>query len=145
MSPTKQGYVRKDLPANVMKTGVTLLVLGLILGAIAFVTDSARASNSYLVTFMFLVSIGVGSLFLIALEYIAGADWSVPFRRIMEFLASIIPILLILSIPLLLNIDKLFHWSHAEVVNNDPVLKGKAPYLNTTFFIIRVINRKGFH
>ena len=37
-----------------------------------------------------MISIGVGALFLIALEYIVGADWSVPIRRIVEFFAAMI-------------------------------------------------------
>ncbi|MFO7446608.1 MAG: quinol:cytochrome C oxidoreductase [Ignavibacteriaceae bacterium] len=139
MSKTNSGYVKKDLPGGIMKIGSILLAAGLLLGIIAFVTNPERSTYGYLVTFMFIISIGIGSLFLVALEYIVNADWSVPFRRIMEFLASVVPFLLILAIPLLLNMHSLFHWSHPEVVANDEVLKGKAPYLNTTFFVLRVI------
>ncbi|QQS38279.1 MAG: quinol:cytochrome C oxidoreductase [Ignavibacteriales bacterium] len=84
---------------------------------------------------MLLMSIGVGSLFLVALEYVAGADWSTPIRRIPEHLASLIPVLIILSIPLLLNLSNLFHWTHP---GDDKLLIHKAPYLNVTFFIFRV-------
>jgi hypothetical protein len=35
--------------------------------------------------------------------------------------------------------QSLFHWTHTEVVNEDAILKGKSPYLNTTFFIVRVV------
>ncbi|MBZ0200253.1 MAG: quinol:cytochrome C oxidoreductase [Ignavibacteriaceae bacterium] len=87
---------------------------------------------------MFIMSIAVGSLFLIALEYVAGADWSVPLRRLVEFFAALIPVMFILVIPLLLNIHTLFHWSHAEAVSTDAILQGKSAYLNSTFFIIRV-------
>jgi hypothetical protein len=132
------GYTRKDLPGNVMKTGSILLAAGLLLGIIAFITDYHRASFSYLAAFMFIVSIGIGSLFFVALEYIVNAEWSVPFRRIMEFLASAVPLFIILAIPLLLNIGTLFHWSHNEVVAKDAVLQSKSPYLNVTFFLIRV-------
>jgi hypothetical protein len=133
------GYTKKDLPASIVKIGGILLAAGLILGILGFVTDSTRATNSYLVSFMFILSIGIGSLFLIALEYIVNADWSVPFRRIIEFLSATIPLLLILAVPLLINMHDLFHWAHEDVVAGDKILQGKSPYLNTTFFIIRVI------
>ncbi|MBK7629637.1 MAG: quinol:cytochrome C oxidoreductase [Ignavibacteriales bacterium] len=84
-----------------------------------------------------IVSIGLGSLFLIALEYIAGADWSTPFRRIIEFFAALLPVLLVLVVPLLIFNHDLFHWAHKEAVADDKILQGKAPYLNITFFIIR--------
>lgn len=131
-------YQRKDLPSSISKIGMTLLIVGIILGVAAFFVDHTRAVYNYLIAFTFMISIGVGALFLIALEYIVGADWSVPIRRVIEFFAAIIPLLALLVIPLLLNIGELFHWSHPDAVAEDEILQGKAPYLNVTFFIIRV-------
>ena len=131
-------YQRKDLPSSVSKIGMTLLVVGVILGVAAFFVDHSRAVHNYLIAFTFMISIGVGALFLISLEYIVGADWSVPIRRVIEFFAAIIPLLALLVIPLLLNIGELFHWSHPEAIAEDKILNAKAPYLNVTFFIIRV-------
>lgn len=129
---------KKVLPANLYRIGIALLVIGIVLGVVSFLTDNLRASFNYLISYSFMISIGVGSLFLIALEYVAGADWSVPFRRIVEFFAAIVPFLAILVLPLLFNLHDIFHWSHPEAVANDEILQGKAPYLNVTFFIVRV-------
>jgi hypothetical protein len=137
MSQTDFHYQKKDLPAGLSKTGVILLVVGIVLSLLAFFVDRERAVFNYLVTYMMIVSIGLGSLFLIALEYIAGADWSTPIRRIPEFFAGVLPLLLILVIPLLVFNHDLFHWAHEDAVAEDKILQGKAPYLNITFFIIR--------
>jgi hypothetical protein len=137
MSQTDFHYQKKDLPAGLSKTGVILLVVGIILSLLAFFVDRERAIFNYLVTYMMIVSIGLGSLFLIALEYIAGADWSTPIRRIPEFFAGLLPLLFILVIPLLVFHHDLFHWAHEEAVAEDKILQGKAPYLNITFFVIR--------
>jgi hypothetical protein len=138
MSSSEFTYQRKDLPASISKIGMVLLVIGGVLGVLAFLVDHSRALFNYLVAFTFMISIGVGALFLIALEYAAGADWSVPIRRVVEFFAAVVPFLAILVIPLLLNMHDLFHWSHQEAVVKDSVLESKAPYLNVPFFIIRV-------
>ena len=138
MSNEEITYQKKDLPAVISKIGMGLLIIGIVLGVIAFFSDHTRASFNYLVAFTFMISIGVGSLFLVALEYAAGAVWSVPIRRVVEFFAATIPFLAILVIPLLFNMHDLFHWSHAEAVAEDKILQGKAPYLNVQFFIIRV-------
>jgi hypothetical protein len=138
MSSEEITYHKKELPANISKIGMGLLVVGIVLGVIAFFTDHTRASFNYLVTYAFMISIGVGSLFLVALEYAAGAVWSVPIRRVVEFFAATIPFLTILVIPLLFNMHDLFHWSHVEAVADDEILQSKAPYLNVQFFIIRV-------
>ena len=66
---------------------------------------------------MFLSSIGVGSIFLVAIEYLGGAVWSTPFRRISEFLAAVVFILPLVALPVYFNIHDLFHWTHTEGVD----------------------------
>jgi hypothetical protein len=70
----------------------------------------------------------LGSLFLITLEYTVDATWSVPFRRISENLAALILASLVLAIPVLLGIDRLYEWMHLHP--GDAVLAGKSGYLN---------------
>ncbi|MBU2586035.1 MAG: quinol:cytochrome C oxidoreductase [Bacteroidetes bacterium] len=99
--------------------------------------DQTRNAYSNLIMFIFLASIGVGSLFLVTLEYIAGAVWSTPIRRVSEFFAFSIPFLVIFALPLFFDLHDLFHWTHSEAVEADKILKGKSPYLNETFFVLR--------
>lgn len=137
MSQIDFQYQKKELPAGLFKLGLMLFLVDTALTLLAFFIDQERAIFNYLVTYMMIVSIGLGSLFLIALEYIAGADWSTPFRRIPEFFAGLLPVLLVLVIPLFVFNHDLFHWAHKEAVADDKILQGKAPYLNVTFFIVR--------
>lgn len=132
-------YERKTLPKKIFTYGLVFAVVGLILIIIAFLNDSVRASFVSVVTFAFVVSIAMGALFMVAIEYVAGAVWSVPFRRIAEFLGAVLFIAPVFIIPAILNFHSLFHWSHQELVAHDPILQAKAPYLNETFFYIRVI------
>jgi hypothetical protein len=138
MQLTDLNYQKKKLPENLSKIGLILLVLGAVLGIVAFFVDNTRASFNYLLSYTFLISIAVGALFLIALEYVTNADWSVPFRRIVEIFAGLIPFLAILVIPLLFKMHDIYHWTHAEAVAQDEILQGKEPYLNIPFFITRV-------
>ena len=124
-------YQKKELPSYIGKIGITLLVIGVILGVISYIVNPSRAAFSYLTSYIYLVSIAIGSLFLVALEYTAGATWSTPFRRIVEFLAAAVPLLLIFAIPLLFNIHDFFMWTSKEVVANDKILQAKSAYLNT--------------
>ncbi len=138
MQHNNVGFQKKDLPRRLSQFGWFIFIFGLVLGLIGLFVDQHRALLNYLIAYMFILSIGIGSLLLIALEYVGGADWSVPIRRVVEFLAAVIVILPILVLPLVLNIHNIFHWAHTDVVANDEILKGKSPYLNQTFFIIRV-------
>ena len=131
-------YTKKDLPKKLSQIGWVLFAIGIILSLVGFLTDQHRALLNYLMAYMFILSIGIGSLLLIALEYVGGADWSVPIRRVVEFLAAIIIFLPILVLPLIFNLHEIFHWAHKDAVEADAVLKSKSAYLNESFFIIRV-------
>ncbi len=137
MPKNDSGYIKRTLPQKFLTIGFALLGIGLVLGIIAYLIDPQRASYSYLTSFMFLISIGVGSLFLVALEYLSGAVWSTPFRRISEFFAGTIPYIVIISIPLFFTLHDVFHWTHTSVVESDAILKSKEAYLNIPFFIVR--------
>ncbi|CAN5608460.1 membrane protein [soil metagenome] len=130
-------FQNKPIPEKIATTGWVLSVIGILIIGASFIFDKERAAFDYLWLYMFLVSIGLGGLLLIAMEYVAGATWSIPFRRICEWLSGIIPLLIIMVIPLVFSMHSLFEWTHADVVSHDEVLKGKAAYLNVNFFLIR--------
>lgn len=132
-------YTKKELPYNLTRVGLALVILGLVIVSMGYITNPTRSVFNNLLLLMFLSSIGVGSLFLVALEYITGAVWSTPFRRISEFLAAVLLLLPIIALPLYFQLHGLFHWTHIETVNADELLKSKSGYLNITFFIIRSI------
>jgi len=140
-------YQTQSLPASTKKTGSILLLVGLVLSAIALFVDPVRGAFASTWIFMFLLSIGLGSLFFIALEYLTGAVWSVPFRRIAEYLSALLYIAPIFALPAILigvlDIGHLhtdmFHWTHEAEVATDPFLSQKAPYLNPTWFLIRSV------
>jgi len=137
MSSSAVKEVRKAMPERFTRLGWGLLAAGLALSAAAYSSDALRSSFNNVVLFLFLASIAVGAIFLVALEYLAGAVWSVPMRRVNEMLAALVFIVPLAAIPMFFNLHDLFHWTHAEAVNADPVLSGKKPYLNVEFFVIR--------
>ena len=139
MTKNNSGYIKKELPKNISKLGLILFIVGAVTGILGYLIDPGRASYSYLTSFLFLLSISIGSLLLVAIEYAASAVWSTPFRRISEFLSSSLPLLIILVIPLLLSTHNLFVWSHTEEVAKDHMLQAKSVYLNTPFFSVRVL------
>ena len=132
-------YQKKELPKRFQTIGTVLFIIGLIGVSAAYLTDGSRSAFNNIIMLMFLTSIGLGSLFLVSVEFVAGAVWSTPFRRIPEFLSSILLVLPIIVVPLLFKLGDIFHWMHPEVVEADKILTGKAPYLNVDFFIVRVI------
>ncbi|MCO5251716.1 MAG: hypothetical protein M9949_09900 [Candidatus Kapabacteria bacterium] len=132
-------YERKPLPAKLPIIGWSLLLIGVALTVLAFSIDNVRASYNLIIVLMMVFSIGFGSLFLIALEHIVGADWSVPFRRLTEIIAAVLFATPLIALPLFLNLDQVFAWLNPVVMDSDKYIKNKSPYLNESFFVIRNI------
>lgn len=137
MSSTNVEYTKKELPGNLTKTGIVLFLIGLLSLVAAYYTNHERAAFNNVWILTFITSIGLGSLFWVAVEYLAGAVWSTPFRRVMEIISYMLILGALVAIPVYLNSHSVFHWTHPEVVENDPMLKSKTAYLNTMFFGIR--------
>lgn len=134
---TEINLSKKTINKKLQSVSWIIFLIGLVLSILAFFIDKERSIRNYNLIFTILVSIGIGNLFLVALEYLSGAIWSTVIRRIPELFSSLIPILALLGIFVLTNTHSIFHWAHSEAVQNDKILQVKSPYLNQEFLIIR--------
>ncbi|MFA6571506.1 MAG: hypothetical protein WCT77_09745 [Bacteroidota bacterium] len=139
MSENQVLFEKKKIPLKLSIYGILILIIGVILAVIGTAVDPVRTYFNSVIGFTFVFSIGIASLFLVALEYLAGAVWSVPFRRISEILAGLLFFVPLLAVPVFINPHGVFHWSDPAVLAQNPAINAKAPYLNMTFFIIRNI------
>jgi hypothetical protein len=94
--------------------------------------------HDYLIAFVFLSAIGVGSLAVLMIHHMTGGWWGYPQRRIFEAGARTIPLLLVLFLPLLIFMGHIYgQWMHPD--SSDAVLTAKLWYLNTPGFIVRAV------
>jgi hypothetical protein len=116
-----------------------ILILGLAgMLATGFALGWNRFWANWILWFLFLLTIGLGSLFLIALEHVVGARWSIPLRRIPERLSSLILLMGPAALLALISLRILYPWAGPEG-GHDPMAAGKAAWLNEPFFVGRVI------
>ena len=109
-----------------------------VAGALAAATNGLdRFLFAWLVNYAFFLTLALGALFMVVLHHLTRAGWSVVVRRLAEGLASTLPLLALLLLPVLLGMRHLYHWSVPELVAKDPVLMAKAPFLNAPFFVLR--------
>ena len=111
--------------------------LGILLSIIGYYTDP-RFLHSYLVTYIFFLTLSLGGLFFVLAHHMFGADWSTSIRRIPENLMLLAPLMLFLSIPIILNFDSLYQWTSQEYWDYHGNLEAKRAYLNKPFFFIRM-------
>ena len=81
---------------------------------------------------------GLCGLFFVLINHLVSAKWSVAMRRVFEGMSLTLPVAAILMFVVYLGVHHLYEWSHEAVVASDPLLQGKAGYLNPTFFGIRL-------
>lgn len=90
---------------------------------------------SWLLAFMFYLSVMLGGLFLVMLHHLFDANWSVPLRRITEHLSCLSPVMAVFFLPILVNgliagpEKALYGWMHSDPAHDHP-LAAKQELLN---------------
>jgi hypothetical protein len=105
-----------------------------------------RFSHSYLVAFVWVMTIGAGALWWVTIQNIVNSHWSTVIRRVGELIASSAPMLALLALPvvlpLILGKPIMYRWADRSLMTGD--LANKVGYLNTKFFSIRFVFYFGF-
>jgi hypothetical protein len=113
-----------------------LLLVSWLASAAGLLVDAKQFSQSYLVAFIYFITIGLGALFFVMVQFLTGSAWSIPVRRFMETVGASFPVGILLFIPVALTLPQLYEWARPS---NDPLIHAKAGYLNPTFFVIRAL------
>ena len=124
---------------TLQKVGFGIGLLGLIGLAVGFATDHPQFYKSYLLAYIFVLGIPLGSLTLLMVHHLSGGRWSLALRRTFEAAARTIPLMALLFIPVVLGIHDLYEWSHADAIASDPIIRHKVAYLNPTGFVLRAV------
>ncbi|MEJ6491062.1 MAG: quinol:cytochrome C oxidoreductase [Flavobacteriales bacterium] len=131
---------------------LTLILMGL--GALCLIIGIISDLGSHHLTQRLLVNgltngfyffaLALGALFFLALQYATESGWYASVKRIIEAQAGFLPygiglLGLVLLIITLMDGAHIYIWMDPEVVKSDPIVAGKAFYLNKIFFWVRTI------
>jgi hypothetical protein len=130
-----QGIYTAGLAAGVIGLLATV-ILGIIAG-----DGFKHFLYSYLVAYIFGLSIALGGLFFVLIQHLTKAGWSVSVRRVAEWYASTLPVFGVLAIPILVSVamgnGHLYEWASSAWQADHSGFK--ALWLNRWFFILRAI------
>lgn len=134
------------MPAMLVAVGAVCLLLSV---ALCYLTadSSVKAKgvqffmHSYLTNYMYCLSFGLGALFFVLVQFLCRAGWSASIRRLAEIIASTIPLMAILFLPILVmvlftNSTSLYEWNTATP---EGLILAKKGFLNGPFFALRSI------
>jgi hypothetical protein len=125
----------RNMPMKLMAAGVVFVLIGLIFSE----RRIDQFAFSWLLAFMFFLSLCGGALFLVMAHHLFDAGWSVPIRRFCEHIASLFfPYLAILFVPIAIpGVAKtLYAWMRENPHYMDHALKAKQPIFTMPGFYI---------
>lgn len=118
---------RLVIPPLWQKLPLILAGLGGLGGLIGMFLDRHQFAHSYLLAFMFFLSLCLGGLFLTMIHHLFDASWSVPIRRVTEHFAFLLPIMGALFIPIAIFApSEIYNWMKSDP-HVDHALHAKQP------------------
>jgi len=129
----------------VSKLPVVSIFVGVVALAIALGMSTGSHEKielfqwSFHTSYMYYLSMALGCLFFVLVQFATRAGWSVVVRRFAETYAATLPLFAVLFIPVVMSLHTVFHHWTSEEAQKDPVVIAKAAYLNESFFIGRGI------
>jgi hypothetical protein len=110
---------------------------GLLVSLAGWFFNPTQFYQSYLMAYMFCLSVTLGCLALGMVHQLSGGAWGIVIRRLIGAAARLLPMMTVLFVPVLLGMHRLYPWTDADLVSHDEVLLAKRLYLNVPFFIAR--------
>src|SRR3954471_3040338 len=107
-----------DVPAlgRLQRTGLILGFWGLVAGAVGAFMNPDQFFRSWLVGFLFVLGLSLGSLTLLMLQHMSGGQWGMVTRRIFEAASRNLPYVALAFVPLLFGLPRLFIWARPDLV-----------------------------
>jgi hypothetical protein len=99
----------------------------------------AQFFHAWLISYMLVAGITLGSLALVMLQHLSGGAWGLVIRRVLESATRTLPLVALLFLPLLLGLQRLYAWARPAEVAHEELLLHKRPYLNVPFFLTRAL------
>ena len=128
-----------ELSGGVQKTSLALIAIGIVAMIASFVINPTVGWVDFLVNTIYFVLVALSGIFFLAVTGVMQASWITPYKRIPEAMTKFLPIGFVFMLATYFGLHTIYEWTHTEVVINDPILKEKTPYLNETFYMIRMV------
>jgi len=129
-----------SLPAGhpVAKLSLAAAVAGAVALAVAWALGGPRFYSSYLTAYLFFLTLALGGLVFVLLQFVTRAGWSVAVRRLAEHVMGTLPLFLVLFVPVIIGMGDLFPWAVGEGGGEHEALVGsKALWLQPGSWILR--------
>jgi hypothetical protein len=133
-APTLRGT---PVVRTLRRAALLLLAIGALGAVVTALSAPHRLAANYLVGVAFLLNIAATATFFSALLFLVHAGWSASVRRLGEFVAGLLPWVLLGLLPIIVAPGSFYHWTHE--LHTDALIAQKSWYLDPWFFRARLV------
>jgi len=115
-------------------------IIGVVLCVVGFFRSPDQFFQSYLVAFLFVLGLSLGSLGLVMLQHMTGGHWGIVIRRPLESAARNLWLVGVLFVPVILGMKRIYiAWLYAPHSGEGALSDFQKRYLTSSGFITRAI------
>ena len=124
---------------QVQRRALVVGIVLLVISAIGAFHDLTGFMRSYLVAYFFWLTFALGCAGVLMLHHLVGGQWGFLIRRILEAATRTFPLLVLLFVPLVVTLPRLYLWARPAEVASMHMPAFKRVYLSTPFFVGRAV------
>ena len=135
---TAQEYKAPDSVGRLQRSAMVAGGIALLLCIIGAIKSPQVFFPSYLMAYLLVLGLALGSLGLLMLQHLTGGHWGIVIRRPLESATRTLPLLAVLFIPVIFGMKYLYGaWLDPERVREEPLSSLQQGYLTPHWFYIR--------
>jgi hypothetical protein len=137
---TAQEYSAPDSVDRLQRRALIAGIVGFVLCAVGYVKTPIQFYHSYLIAFMFVLGLSLGSLGLLMLQHLTSGHWGIVIRRPLEAATRSLPFVAVLFLPIALGMKYLYkEWLEAPKTGEGALSHMQQSYLTVNGFLIRAV------
>ncbi len=135
-----QDYKAPESVGHLQQRALIAGVIGVVLCVIGYVKSPESLLHSYLLAFMFILGLSLGSLGLLMMQHLTGGMWGIVIRRPLESATRALPLVFILFAPIFFGFRYLYGaWLNAPATGEGRLSDFQQHYLTASWFHIRAL------
>jgi hypothetical protein len=137
---TEQDYRAPESIDRIRQSALIAGVVGLVICIIGIFKAPDRFFPSYLLAFMFVLGLSLGSLGLLMLQHLTGGNWGIIIRRPLESATRVLALVAVLFVPIFFGMKYLYAaWLNAPPSGEGALSEFQRAYLTPNGFRVRAI------
>ena len=135
-----QDYMAPESVSRLQQRALFAGLIGLVLCIIGYVKSPENFLHSYLLAFIFVLGLSLGSLGLLMLQHLTGGQWGIIVRRPLESATRSLPLVFVLFFPIFFGMKYLYSaWLNAPASGEGALSPMQQSYLTADWFKIRAL------